>query len=803
MLCSLLAVVFLHSACTEVVTDPCANNSNITIKIKGKNFETCEGITQEYPAPDASITIIHYDVGGSSIDTLISSFLNSSGELEYTIPNSQCGINNIKLVAVNNSSYFEDSIDFMCCDTTYVFSFERDCEESPETEIACETINETIDVKLANLYKGCLMVGASQADIRWNSVSVNTSDEIRVDVSEVLALEDKFFANISPEPDDNGDVYLNANELNISFFVETDEVGVFDTQLSLPTICTDGSGNEHTGQVLVNLTAEICEDGCVCPFSNDGEVNKTIDRSAYPVSVGSTMDYSSESIFTVRDGMLDSDCYLIITSVDRFNSSEPATSFSEAHDWIITTPDELVGQQIRLYDTFNMSAEFEPEKSGESIDTFEIFVDVYNRVDELKESCSFIVEYKGAGCENVCPEITKMNSLTADFVDPANGDILQNLKWGDKVQMGTGNTINQRMSGNLGNMCRGVITGSETVSYLINVADNEDVLTCSDVNINYQIVDNGNTGDRAFFSVIDDFMMLGSGGNGIMSIRFHTPDAKAHIQSNHDDVYKARLIIEATNTSGEFICSQTVDLSAQVYQNTVSVSEPMSMKAFSQVSDKEPESAYQVYKIDIYDEDYNYFGKIDNLSMNHIDYTTTPPSPQSNHSFYFEVAQPQNTILRQYPKLFLVKYNGKLDYNRFTRVTEKPVANYSSNGDFSSDLDNLIDHVFNEGAFTSLGNAPTYNFQFSEGESYGWEPFRTAEQMALDGIGVDIKLGDVFIIWNPNGTAESFTSGGNTFSSYCDVAFLYIDGLSDGTNTNHNIGFVSFYVAYPLSVIQN
>jgi hypothetical protein len=229
------------------------------------------------------------------------------------------------------------------------------------------------------------------------------------------------------------------------------------------------------------------------------------------------------------------------------------------------------------------------------------------------------------------------------------------------------------------------------------------------------------------------------------------------------------------------------------------------MKAFSQVSDKEPEPAYQVYKIDTYDEVYNYFGKIDylSLSINHVDFTTIPPSPQSNHAFYFEVEQPQNVNLRQIPKLFLVKNSGKPDFNKFSRVTEKPVANYSSNGDFSADLDNLIDHVFKAGTFTSLGNPPNYSFEFSDGDSYGWEPYRSADEMALDGIGVDINLGDVFVIWNPDGMSESFTSGSTTYSSYCDVAFLYIDGLSDGNSTNHNVGFVSFYVAYPLSVIEN
>ncbi|MBN1769455.1 MAG: hypothetical protein JXR50_10705 [Prolixibacteraceae bacterium] len=798
----------LLAACAEETKDPCAESSNIEIEVVGKNVEICEGLSQEFPASEAQVIIIHYNEDKSEADTLVNRFLDTNGKLQYVIPNSQCGINNIKLVAVNNSFYYEDEIDFMCCDTSYVFEFERNCEETTETQIDCESFTSNIDVNLANQYGGCLMVGAGQDDIRWNSTSINTDDEITVDVSSVVDLKDKFYANVSPLPDVNGEVVINEQtSLNISFFVETSEVGEFNTSLVLPTTCSDGSGNENFGEITINVSAEICEDGCACPFSNNGEINKTIDYSGYPVSVGSSVDYGNEPIFTIRDGMLDNECYIIVTAVNRLNSTDAATLISAAneaqHDWIITDPLEY-GQQIRLNESFFMAVQFTPEKSGESADTFEIMVDVYNRIDELKESCSFIVEYKGEGCENICPEITKMNSLAADLTDASTGAVIQKLNWGETISMTTTNNIAQSMSGNLGNICRGIITGSESVSYLVNVPDTGNLMACSSVYFEYSISDDGVAGDRLFFEVQDNFAALSAGENGLFNIYFNTPNIQSHIQSGHDAHYRAELLVDAKTSTGELICSQIIKLDAEVYQNTVNISEPMSMKAFSQISDKETEPAYQVYKIDTYSDDYHYFGRIDNLDFNHIDFTSAPNAPLSNHSFYFEVEDPENTALRQIPKLFLVNDDGTLNPNSFTHISENPIANYSSNSDFAAGMDNLINHVFQSGAFNSLGEAPYYSFQFENTDtSYGWTPARTAGQMASDGVGVEIKLGDVFVIWNPVGNWGSFDANGNTYSSYCDVAFLYIDGISDGANTNHHVGFVSFYVAYPLSVIQN
>jgi hypothetical protein len=803
---STLILLIFFSACTEEIKNPCEDNTNIIISVLGQDIETCEGITSTEFATGANIMVIHYDVENADVDTFITSTLDGNGKLDFTIPNSQCGINNVKFIATYNSQIFEDSLGFMCCDTSFIFKFEQDCEEITEQEISCESLDAVFDLNLANQYKGCLTLSTLQSEIRWNSITINnpTENNITIDLTTLDEIDAKFSYDVSPSNDTNPIITLSPNtNLYLSFYVDTDEEGEFYSTIILPTTCTDSLENLNTGEITINLTTEICEDYCTCPFSNDGNINQTITKLNSGILVGTSQLYSDQMIFEIENGMLDENCYMNVTSIERFNSDSPATSIQAdeeiIHDWTITSSPNLP-QLISLGDQFNLSATFTPETSGESADTFEIFVDVYNQINELKESCSFIVVFNGLGCENICPQIAI--TLPAQLVDASTDALLQNLYWGDVIDMNQNKTIKQSLSGNLGNLCQSIISGEESTSYLISIPDSENVVMCSNLTISVSVQDNGITGDKYYFDVNDNSFILAQGQDDLLIVQFNTPNIKEHLQSNHGSYYKANLVLTATDGNGNLVAIQNINLEAEVYETSINISETKHMKAFSQISDKESSPAYQAYTIETYDTDYYYFGKVDNLDLNHIDTSTDPYSPLSSHSFYFEVDNPKDIDSLQYPKLYLVKNNGESDYNKFSRITGNPVANYSSNSEFSDDLDNLVSQVFQSGLFYSRGNAPTSEFNFTNGDNYGWIPYRSAENMASDGIGTDINLGDVFIIWNPNGSNEEFTSNGDVYSSYCDVAFLYIDEISDGSGTNSNIGSVGFYVAFPLSVIK-
>lgn len=806
----LFAFFCLLNACTEEIKESWANGTNIDIKVKGINIESCNGDSINSPAANAVIQIVHFDRETETSDTLVNASLDENGEFEFTIPDSEYGINGIKFIATYNSNVFADSIDFMCCDTTFTFNFNIDCDEIAKAELACESLDTIISLNLTNQYKGCLMLGASDAEIKWNTVSLASENPLTLDLSAINNLQDKFSVKISPEPENNEIILQEGTSVKIAFYVSTDEVGEFETQLMIPVTCTDTVGNTSEGEIEINVNAEVCEDNCTCPFASNGEINKTFNWTSDYVLVGDSREYTNQQAFEIGSSMLNENCYLQVTAINRYNTTSSAFSIDKnvdaIYDWTITEPTNFP-QKISLGDAFYLSALFTPSQSGVSADTFEIAVNVFNQQDELKESCTFLTVFEGTGCVNICPRITINNSLSAVLCDNATLSIINPLAKDDLLDMDDQTLIQQSMSGLLGTLCHSWISGGSSASYEISLSDSEEVLSCSPIYLSFSLADvnNGTPGDYRNFDVYinkikDTYESIIEGEEIDFSVSFNTPSLSEHISSGHGSTYSCKLIVTANDEDGNYVCSQNFVFEAEVKESTSKISEPQSMKAFSQISTKEAEPAYQVYKIDNFDDRYYYFGKVDNLSpgVGDINLFANPPVPLTNHSFYFEVDEPTNTTLAQEPKLYLVNSLG----NNFSRITSEPVARYSSNSAFANGVDNLMEKIFNN-SFQSTGVPTVTTFSFSSlGALTMWSPSSSAVDLAGAGNGINLSLGDVYIIWNPDAIPQSIGINGSTYSNYCDVALLYVDGISDGQGTNHGIGFVSFYVVYPLSMVK-
>jgi hypothetical protein len=792
--------LFLLYHCQEEIISPNKNGSTVNLSIKGNKLNICKGDTVVTNAPFAQFAFVSKN--GATLDTLFQGRLDANGEWD-TIYNIQLlGIPDVQVHGLLDLRSAVDSVHYLCCDDSFILNFKYDCNESPKVEVSCENLNDTINLILTNRVGGPIQLGATKTDISGNKFQFNPTDNITVNVNEAKALNGDFTADVSPVADANGNIELGSGKqpLVINFFVKTDKVDSLTKTINLKTTCTTG----ETGNITINLKSVITDNACSCPFSNSNSVVKEL----FPLSGSTPVETTSATcvteIINTNNISLGDGCYLVIDDVVRYNSSVPAIILEKAgiqvHEWKMaaqTFPIELRNGTT----TFSMSTTFSPIQVGESIDTFSVRVSVHNAAGEPKASCEYLVSYSGECCNNnICPSITKSTDLPADLIDGVDGTVIRKLGSGEKIEMGSGNNIKQTMDGLMGTLCTSFKGDNKMVSYIVNIPEIDSIVPCSDVTITVDKLTDGATDDRGNFSLVNSSFTVKEGGSSSFGVQFQTPDVKTHISSGHSAFYKAKLIVRAFDNTGE-ICSQQIDLEANVASKKYKISKSTNMKAFSQVSDKESSPSYAVYNIWEYNKTYQYYGQQDKLDPDKgtVNVNTNPPTPYTDHSFFFDVDEPTNLTLRQTPKLYLVS----TPENKYSMISSQPIARYNNNTDFTSDLDQLMQDVFNSN-FQSRGNAPFTPFSFnSTASEVMWSPSISAAQLAGAGNGLNIQLGEVYVIWNPKGTNEVFNSGGKTYNNYCDVAFLYIEGLFDGTGSTNNIGNVTFYVVYPLTTIIN
>jgi len=783
--------------CEEEIISPNKNGSDVNLHISGNKLNACKGDTVRTKASYAQFAFVSKN--GDKLDTLFQGKLDVNGEWDTLYNIELLGIPNVQVHGLLDLRTAIDSVFYVCCDTSFVLNFLYDCNEVSEVKVDCENLDDTINLDLTNRFGGKILLGTPEADIAGNRFQLSPTENVTVNINEINTLAGDFSKKISSSADNNGNIELGIGKqpLVIDFFVKTDKVGVFTKTINLLTTCSTG----ETGNITINLTSEITDNNCSCPFSSDNKVVKEFYPFSQSISEGETSPISVNEIINLNDFSLGEGCYLVVDSVVRYNSSVAATFLEQAgiqHEWKMAAqnfPIELRNGTTIL----SMSTTFTPNQVGESTDTFSVNVSIRNSLGETKDACSFLISYTGNSCnDNICPSITKLNDLPADLINGTNGTVIRGLTFGSKMEMGSGDRIRQTMNGLMGTLCTSFIGDNQIVTYVVNLPEIDSIVPCSQVNISVDKLADGTLDDTGYFKLINSNSTIEEGGVASFSVQFLTPDVKTYISSGHSSVYKAKLIVHATDNTGE-ICSQQIDLEANVSSKNYKISKSTNMKSFSQVSDKESNPSYAVYDIELYNPFYQYYGQQDKLDPDRgsVNIYSTPPTPNTGHSFFFEVDEPNNLALRQIPKLYLVNTDG----NKYSMITSQPIARYNNNTEFNNDLDVLMQDVFNP-SFQSKGNAPNTSFLFNSSETeIMWTPSLSAVQTAGAGNGLSVQMGEVYVLWNPQGNHEMFSSGGSTYNNYCDVAFLYIEEISDGDGSAHNIGNVTFYVVYPLTTI--
>jgi hypothetical protein len=196
-----------------------------------------------------------------------------------------------------------------------------------------------------------------------------------------------------------------------------------------------------------------------------------------------------------------------------------------------------------------------------------------------------------------------------------------------------------------------------------------------------------------------------------------------------------------------------------------------------------------VYDVDEYNKTLGNYGLRESLTRSFVNFTSTPNTPKSSHTLYFDVDSPDNPAVNftQQPKLYLINSFE----NSFSKVSSAPVATYPTPNAFFSNYENgnLMDQVFSNPGV--------------DRDNFNWEPNREKGEFSLLG-GVDINPFEVYVIWDPSSTPNVYNFGNGQERINCGMALIYISSVKTGQdNTDVVTGgngkaSVSFYVVYPV-----
>jgi len=315
-------------------------------------------------------------------------------------------------------------------------------------------------------------------------------------------------------------------------------------------------------------------------------------------------------------------------------------------------------------------------------------------------------------------------------------------------------------------------------------------VSCSEIRIEIQRETLGVYDDRQFFQADLSSPTLSDRQPVSLLINFNPPDLAQHYNAQHDGTYRCRIRLRALTGETE-LCSQVFDVSATVHEFSLDSRDVIPMEAFSQVSAWASEPSYHVYDIDQFNVLLRNYGIRESLTRSFVDLSVDPHKPLTDHSLYFDVDTPLDSLVNftQKPKLYLVNTAG----NNFSMVTTEALAQYSSADDFFAAYESgeLMQTVFN-------GIDP---------DALNWSRVRHKTAFSSLG-GISLEPGGVYAIWDPEGTTESFFINLGKVRIYCSLALIYVSSVKSGQDTTdpetggNGKASVSFYVQYPIQYIN-
>jgi hypothetical protein len=774
----LIAMALLLCTCDETIVRPdCDERNDISLKIAADYFTECSP-DEILPAAGTSFRIIS---GG---DTIASGNLDGKGQFDTgPIENTGCGLNNVVIEASYNGKSIRETFGLLCCDTLLRYRFPNiPCE--PPLAIECESIDTTI-VKIITSSGNCVLQNAAFDDLKNNSVIIASETPLRIELNQLLSLTGKIYVdNISPEPADS-QVTIDGNQLEIYFNVDRSSLDtIAPVTIQLPVFCLDSLGSDvNSGTITIVVSATVCDpNNCYCPF--DAATGSDIFYADENVTVGNNQSFNF-MLYSLSEGNFGDGCVLRIDSITRDDGTNAYLNGSNS--WTIANqpiPDLSVG------DEFAVNANFAPTQTGEITEGFIAFASVYSELDLNNPNdiggCELHFKLRGNGCDdNSCPliQVLGFNVKRIDRIDHSESSIII----GTKVDPNEGDIILQKLTAQMGTDCLNEMEEPAAAAYNIILPNG---YYCSDMKLSVHENVLGAYDDRNRFNPVLTHSTLSTDQkNSGLAIYFDPPDLVDHYNSNHDSIYQCSFMLEIADEEGNLICSQEIRVIAEVYEFSLSMGDVIPMQAFSQISVQDNNPSYHVYDVDEYNKTLGNYGLRESLTRSFVNFTSTPNTPKSSHTLYFDVDSPDNPAVNftQQPKLYLINSFE----NSFSKVSSAPVATYPTPNAFFSNYENgnLMDQIFSNPGV--------------DRDNFNWEPNRGKGEFSLLG-GVDIHPFEVYVIWDPSSTPNVYNFGNGQERINCGMALIYISSVKTGQdNTDVVTGgngkaSVSFYVVYPV-----
>ncbi|MBN2263898.1 MAG: hypothetical protein JW735_13340 [Prolixibacteraceae bacterium] len=772
-----LLLLILFSTCTEtILRDDCASLSEIELTLKAEYATDCEP-NQDFPASGAGFKMI---VGS---DTLFAGNLNNQGIFETgPIANSSCGLNNVRIEATYRGKSIIQQFGVLCCDTLLAYRFENVWCDVVEP-ISCEALDTSI-VKTITSSGECILQNAPFDQLQNNHVLIVAPGPLQINTQELESLTGKIYLeNISPRPDNNI-VKLNEGQmLEIYFNVIRDEIiEIPAINIELPVSCTDDQGNTlNSGTINITLDATVCDPNvCYCPFGESDRISTYY--ASEPVTAGSNQNFNF-TIAELNDGNFGDGCILKIDRIVRADGSDAYNTENGAWTILSASSDEMI-----IGDELSIDANFAPPTAENFTEEFWVYTSVYssNNPNEAvnTDECKFSFKLNGDGCEQLCPQLQVFGN-NVQVLNQA-GTVIDNLNLSETIDFDPQNTVSQQVTGIMSTKCLDNLQNNGNAFFAINLPQGS---YCGNIELHIEKLAIGESDDRNKFSLNEEFMTISDkGGKVDLRILFETPDLNDHYSEEHNELYQCQFnVIAISANTGQEVCRQNIKIEARVEEFSVGSRDVIPMEAFSQVSVQASEPSYHVYLVDRFNETLGNYGIRESLTRTFIDFSGTVRKPMSNHTLYFDVASPNNPALNhdQKPRLFLVNS----DENEYSEISATAVANFTTPDAFFEAYESgqLALDIFNSGT-PYTGN---------------WTNRTTKQQVDQNG-GINIQPGEVYLLWDPNGSSNFFNEGGQQREIFCSMALIYISSVKSGDdNTTPETGgngkaSVSFYVQYPI-----
>ena len=767
------SLLFL-TTCKEKVLRDCEEQPLVSISIAGSWF--CSEKPEILPTEEGNCWVI---VGG---DTLYAGTFDTKGFFTTgLIPNSRCGLSNVKLEATAHGQTIDTTFSVFCCTDTIALTFEdKNCNVEP---IVCDSINK-IYTRTIVTSGNCVFQNSNYIDLRDNVIILKSAEKLKLDISSLKNYyKGKIFIKQTiPSALLDYLVLDTQNKLELYFDVNSTVIGqLAPLNITLPAECIDANGQvSNRGSITITVNATICEVACQCPFAATS-TDRYYSREKVPVNE------QRSSVFAIMPlgGSLGPDCILQIDSITRADGGSPYAA-ANGESWIIQKP-ALPVRKVNN-ESLYINTTFAPKIAGEHTETFVVYTSLYNKnkptVRIETGTCSYTFLLTGYTCDKVCPQITVLGENVKLFDKNKNTSTPIQFGWTSTFSNSTiiKDSLASRMSINA--LSKLIIPATSRYSINLPVGD-----YCSNVNLVISRSKIGNTDDTSFFATTPASVTLGSGLiKGNLDITFTPPFLDDHVCSGHGSTYSCLVTVKAVDGSGTVICQQEIQLDVVV--SAIGSRELVILESFSQISAVSSIRSFQIYDIDEYDKNLMNYGQLSSLPSEFV--TSTVPympreDPRVHFNLFVDVDSPENPAVNidEKPEIYLVNTTA----NNFSQITASPVTSFDT-------YDLFVAAVKDGSLMRSIANDPRFNKALLP---MNWSDHRDKTSFGPQQ-GLPVVAGGVYIVYDANQSPFQFSCSG--IRNYLGAALIYVSAVKTGRDNSggpgaNEKGSISFYVEYP------